>query len=166
MFLGLFFLYNNCIAISAWTEAWPWPCVPHPCTVHTQQKHSWSNDTTATVDGQHLHFFIRGEGREKNHDNVWDQSPQLTKHRSTDTRYTHTHSGRLCWMKWDCFVNLQIPINQWQFQFQSLLRQANILPWINKPDCTPKIPVTTALRTQYSNAMQYALIKCLFLWIQ
>lgn len=70
---------------------------------------------------------------------------------------THTHCRRLCLMKWDRFVNLQIPINWWQFLFESLLRQANI-SWTNKPDCTPKIPVTTAL------SELYGLMQCNMPW--
>lgn len=142
MFLGLFFLYNNCIASSAWTESQTWPCVPHPYTVPRQSKYSWSNDTTATrIDTG----YINSEGRKEERRIMRMFKIKLLNWQNTDQQIHNTHTQWEGLLNEVRFVNLQIPINQWQFLFESLLMQANILPWIDKPNCTPKIPMTTGL---------------------
>lgn len=89
--------------------------------------------------------YINSEGRKEERRIMRMFKINLLNWHNTDQQIHNTHTLWEASLNEVRFVNLQIPINQWQFLFESLLMQANILPWINKSDCTPKIPVTTAL---------------------
>lgn len=139
MFLGLFFLYNNCIASSAWTESQTWPCVSYPYCPQPEEilLKQWHHSHW----GQILVTSLQEEGREEN---KWECLRSTSSIDKTQINRYIIHTQWEALLNKVRFVKLQIPINQWQFLFESLLMQANILPWKNQPDCT-KIPATTAL---------------------